>query len=79
MIDNENEDFDEDYFSEEEEYLETANSSAGLNRSRTDSRDESFRNQIYLSLIEELMQEYGDLILKVFHKHNFTYCTSMDW
>lgn len=25
------------------------------------------------------MQEYGDLILKVFHKHNFTYCANMDW
>ena len=25
------------------------------------------------------MQEYGDLILKVFHKHNFTYSATMDW
>jgi hypothetical protein len=32
-----------------------------------------------MSLIEDLMQEYGDLILKVFHKHNFTYCATMDW
>lgn len=25
------------------------------------------------------MQEHGDMILKVFHKHNFTYCANMDW
>ncbi|CDW77963.1 wd40 repeat-containing protein [Stylonychia lemnae] len=44
-----------------------------------DETDEDFRSQIYLCIIEEIMQEYGDLILKVFHKHNFTYCTTMDW
>jgi hypothetical protein len=25
------------------------------------------------------MQEHGDLILRVFHKHNFTYNGNLDW
>eukprot|EP00347_Sterkiella_histriomuscorum_P001337 403372417 len=45
----------------------------------SDENGEEVRSQIYLSIIEELMQEYGDLILKVFHRHNFTYCANMDW
>jgi len=32
-----------------------------------------------LKLVEEFMSEYGDLILKVFHKNNFTYSSGMTW
>jgi COMPASS component SWD3 len=32
-----------------------------------------------LKLIEEFMSEHGDLILKVFHKNNYTYTSGMTW
>jgi len=32
-----------------------------------------------LKLVEEFMSEYGDLILKVLHKNNFTYSYGMTW
>ena len=30
-------------------------------------------------MVEEFMTEYGDLILKIFHKNNFTYSSGMTW
>ena len=37
------------------------------------------RSKVMVGIIEEMMQEHGDLFLKVFHKHNFTYSTHVDW
>jgi hypothetical protein len=44
-----------------------------------DEHCDQIRNQILLGLIEEVMQEHGDMFLKVFHKHNFTDSAHVDF
>ena len=35
--------------------------------------------QIYVKLIEEIMSECGDMILKIFHSNNLTYSNGMNF
>ena len=41
--------------------------------------DVSLRTQIFQQIMEDIMIEHGDLILRVFHKHNLTYSSSLAW
>jgi hypothetical protein len=44
---------------------------------RTDERDSTQR--IYMKLVEEIMAECGDIILRIFHSNNLTYSNGMNF
>lgn len=44
-----------------------------------DNQEKDSTQQIYVKLIEEIMSECGDMILKIFHSNNLTYSNGMNF
>ncbi len=44
-----------------------------------ENQDKDSTQQKYVQLIEEIMSECGDMILKIFHSNNLTYSNGMNF
>ena len=44
-----------------------------------DNDEKDSTQQIYVKLIEEIMSECGDMILRIFHSNNLTYSNGMNF
>ncbi len=44
-----------------------------------ENQERDSTQQIYVKLIEEIMSECGDMILRIFHSNNLTYSNGMNF
>lgn len=44
-----------------------------------ENQDKDSTQQMYVKLIEEIMSECGDMILRIFHSNNLTYSNGMNF